>query len=174
MIRSRCRLLWFPREPGRVTLEETLERWPRLVAGLVARPSIGVVVAQSEGRGAIAIGATGLQVLDDGQVEGEDPLLPYGSRARADLLRATSMANTGDLLILSSVDATGHVHAFEELVGSHGGMGGDQNEAMLLYPSELSLDPSLLEDRDGQGWLPGAESVHRQLVAWMRHLGIRP
>lgn len=167
-------LLWFPREDGRVTLEETLQRWPRLVAGLVARPSIGVVVAQSEGRGPVAIGAGGLQVLDDGHVEGEDPLLPYGSRARTDLLRATSMANTGDLLILSSVDATGHVHAFEELVGSHGGMGGDQNEAMLLYPSELSLDPSLLEDRDGQGWLTGAESVHRQLVAWMRHLGIRP
>ena len=167
-------LLWFPREPGRVTLEETLERWPRLVAGLVARPSIGVVVAQSKGRGPVAIGAGGLQVLDDGQVEGEDPLLPYGSRARTDLLRATSMANTGDLLILSSVDATGHVHAFEELVGSHGGMGGDQNEAMLLYPSELSLDPSLLEDREGRGWLTGGESVHRQLVAWMRLLGIRP
>ena len=106
-------------------------------------------------------------------VEGEDPLLPYGSRPRTDLLRATSMANTGDLLLLSSVDATGHVHAFEASAPT-AAWGATRTRRCCSTRPKLSLDPSLLEDRDGQGWLPGAESVHRQLVAWMRHLGIRP
>ena len=128
----------FPRRSGRVTLEEMLDQWPRLIPGLVARPSVGVVVGLSEGRGPVAVGAAGVLLLRDASVEGEDPLAQYGPRARADLLRAASLDNAGDLLIVSSVDDTGQVHAFEELVGSHGGLGGGQNDAVLLPQSSTS------------------------------------
>ena len=72
----------------------------------------------------------------------------------------------GDLVIVSSVDHSGQVHAFEEQVGSHGGIGGQQNEAVLLHPADLPLDT--------RAPLVGAEAVHEQLVAWMRTLGVRP
>ena len=53
-------LVWFPRIPGRLTLEEMLERWPRLIPGLVNRGAVGVVIAETQSRGPVAVGATGL------------------------------------------------------------------------------------------------------------------
>ena len=52
--------------------------------------------------------------------------------------------------------------AFEELVGSHGGLGGDQTHPFLLYPADL---PAPAEH------LLGAEEVHDQLRRWLAHLG---
>ena len=127
---------------------------------------IGVVVAQTETRGPVAVGRNGLTVLRDGTVEGEDPVAQYGPHGRADLLRAAGLGNAGDLVVVSSVDDSGQVHAFEEQVGSHGGIGGQQNEAVLLHPVDLPLE--------GQEPLVGPEAVHRQLLAWMRRLGVRP
>ena len=54
------------------------------------------------------------------------------------------------------------VAAFEELVGSHGGMGGTQAYPFLLHPVELALP-------DEQ--LVGAEAVHRELRRWLVQLG---
>jgi hypothetical protein len=136
------------------------------VPGLVNRRSIGVVIAETESRGPVAIGVSGLCLLRDGTVEGEDPLPQYGPHGREDLLRLAGLANTGDLVVVSSVDQSGQVHAFEEQVGSHGGIGGQQNEAVLLHPADLPLDR--------RAPLVGAEAVHEQLVAWMRKLGVRP
>lgn len=158
--------LWFPRLPGRLTLEEVHERWPRLVPGLVSRGSIGVVVVETTSRGPVAVGRAGLCVLTDGHVEGEDPLRQYGPHGRSDLLRAARLDNAGDLIIVSSVDGSGQVHAFEEQVGSHGGIGGPQNEAVLLHPADLPLECA--------GPLVGAEALHDQLAAWLRRLGVRP
>ena len=159
-------LVWFPRIGGRLTLEEMLERWPRLIPGLVNRGAIGVVVAETQSRGPVAVGARGLCLLRDGMVEGEDPLRQYGERAREDLLHAAGLGNAGDLMVISTVDAAGQVHAFEELVGSHGGLGGLQNDAVLLHPADLPLD--------GEQPLIGSDAVHDQLMSWMRHLGVRP
>ncbi len=158
-------VVWFPRLPGRLTLEEVHERWPRLVPGLVSRDSIGVVVAETEDRGPVAVGRAGLCVLGDGHVDGEDPLRQYGPHGRADLLRAARLDNAGDLIVVSSVDDSGQVHAFEEQVGSHGGIGGQQNEAVLLYPADLPLQ---------DGPLVGAEALHHQLAVWLRRLEVRP
>ena len=57
---------------------------------------------------------------------------------------------------------TDEVAAFEELVGSHGGLGGDQTRPFLLYPADLP-------DPDGE--IVGAEEVHQQLRRWLAHLG---
>ena len=51
--------------------------------------------------------------------------------------------------------------AFEELIGSHGGLGGWQTRATLVYPSAW---PS------PEGPLLGAPAVHRQLKAWIAAL----
>ncbi|GAA3811701.1 alkaline phosphatase family protein [Cellulomonas soli] len=171
-------LVWFPRARRRLVLEDLQERWPGLVGALAARPAIGVVVVDTRERGLVAIGAGGVVLLeqDDSPVEGEDPLTPYGPRARADLARAARLADTGDLLVVSAVSrpaGAAHVHAFEGQVGSHGGIGGDQNEALLLHPAEWPIGSDLLEPVGERTMVVGAEQVHRQLVRWAREAGIR-
>jgi hypothetical protein len=117
-----------------------------------------------------------VHLLDDATVEGEDPLGPFGPRARADLARVAAMTHVGDLVVHSSLDAaTGEVHAFEELVGSHGGLGGWQNLPVLVHPSDWLVDDDLLDHTTpGEPLLYGAESVHRQLVRWFERAGVRP
>ena len=56
----------------------------------------------------------------------------------------------------------GEVAAFEELVGSHGGMGGTQSFPFVLHPSELAWP----EDD-----VVGAERVHRIFRGWLAQLG---
>jgi hypothetical protein len=145
------------------------------VAGLAAHPGIGAVVVDTASRGLVAVGARGLALLElDVAPEGEDPLAGWGSRARADLARAGRLEHTGDLLVISAVTPAGHVHAFEGQVGSHGGLGGPQNQALLLHPHGLAVDVDLLEDVDGIAMLVGAEQVHVQLMRWSVALGVRP
>jgi hypothetical protein len=115
-------------------------------------------------------------VLATGVVEGEDPLRAFGPRAAADLARVAAMSVAPDLLVHSDVDAlTGEVHAFEELVGCHGGLGGWQNSAVLLHPADWAVDEDLL-DRSvpGEAVLYGADAVHRQLLRWLERCGVRP
>jgi hypothetical protein len=111
---------------------------------------------------------------DGAEPEGEDPLAPYGPRGRADLVRAARLAHSGDLLLVSTVSDRGHVHAFEGQVGSHGGIGGDQNRALLLHPTDWALDDDLREDVGPRRMLVGAEQVHAQLVRWATAAGLRP
>lgn len=54
---------------------------------------------------------------------------------------------------------TGTVHAFEEQIGSHGGLGGEQGHPFLMWPTELS---------DPEEELTGAEAVHAVLRRWLR------
>jgi hypothetical protein len=54
------------------------------------------------------------------------------------------------------------VAAFEELVGSHGGMGGEQSYPFVLAPSDW---------RWPQEPVVGAEAMHRYLRGWLADLG---
>jgi len=167
-------LVWFPRLPGRARWEIIEREFPGLVPGLLTEPGIGFVVVDSR-RGPLAIGPAGVHVLDEGIAEGADPLLPFGPRAAADLARVSAMATAPDIYVHSSLDPrTGEVHAFEELVGCHGGLGGWQNEAALVHPADWPIDEDLLDRSvDGEAVLYGADTVHRQLVRWMERCGIR-
>ncbi|MET3427520.1 hypothetical protein BJ973_006732 [Actinoplanes tereljensis] len=157
-------LLYLTRFAHRLCRAEIDEAYPRLVPGLVAHPGIGLVVVRDED-GPVALGTSGLHRLRDGTVEGADPLLPYGPQARADLLRHQDAMHVGDLVLISSVDpVTEEVAAFEELVGSHGGLGGWQTEAVLVHPSRWPV---------GRPELDGPDAVHRQLVEWLDMLGLR-
>jgi uncharacterized membrane protein YvlD (DUF360 family) len=157
-------LIWFPRLAGRVPIDELTDRFPKLVPGLLAEPGVGFLIADSA-RGPLVIGGAGVQLLSDGTVEGTDPLTPFGPYARYDLLRVATMGNAPDLYVHSTVDPrTNEVQAFEELVGCHGGLGGWQNEAMLIHPAAWPVDGPPLY---------GADAVHRQLVSWLEQLGLR-
>ncbi|RKR87809.1 type I phosphodiesterase/nucleotide pyrophosphatase [Micromonospora pisi] len=157
-------MVYFTRYPGKPTRAEIEAAHPGLVNALAAHPGVGVVVVGDES-GPVAVGKRGEHHLGDGRVTGEDPLAGYGPRAATDLLRHQEIAHVGDLVLISTIDSgTEEVAAFEELVGSHGGLGGWQTDAFLLHPAEwpVEADP-----------LIGPVAVHRQLLAWLRQLGLR-
>jgi uncharacterized membrane protein YvlD (DUF360 family) len=166
-------LVWFPELPGRVDLDTLAALFPALVPGLLELDGVGFLVVDSA-RGPLAVGPHGVHALVDGRVEGVDPLAGFGPRAAPDLLRVARMAEAPDVLVHSAYDAqTGEVHAFEELVGSHGGLGGDQNVAVLVHPVEWELDSDLLDEIGApDSALYGADAVHRQLVRWIRRAGV--
>ena len=156
-------LISFPREPGRVTLERIEELYPRLLPALRAHPGIGFVHVRSELGGPVVIGARGTHHLDDGRVLGEDPLAPFGPNAGGHVRRTDAFPHCPDIVLNSTWwEETGEVAAFEELVGSHGGMGGGQGFPFVLFPSELPWpdDPVV-----------GAEGVHRIFRGWLAGLG---
>ncbi|HWX52509.1 MAG TPA: phage holin family protein, partial [Solirubrobacteraceae bacterium] len=156
-------LVSFPREPGRVTLELIQRRYPQLIPRLREHPGVGFLLVRSEQHGAIAIGARGSNYLDEGRVEGEDPLLPFGPNAARHVRRTDGFPHCPDIVINSTYwRDSDEVAAFEELVGSHGGLGGSQSYPFLLHPAELQLP---------EEELVGAEAVHQHLRRWLIELG---
>ena len=112
-----------------------------------------------------AIGEIGRHRLRDGHVDGIDPLLRYGPHAARDLLDHQGIAHVGDVVAVSRLDrGTEEVAAFEELVGSHGGIGGWQTEAVLVYPATWHREHDDIR---------GPDAVYRQLVGWLDELGLR-
>ena len=68
------------------------------------------------------------------------------------------MAHCPDLVAISLLDPdTDEVAAFEELIGSHGGLGGPQTEPFILHPSDWPIDEPIV----------GAEAVYRQIRRWL-------
>ncbi len=150
-------------EPDRLTLERIEQLYPGLVATLVGHPGIGFVLVRTESDGDVVLGAGGSRRLGDGRVLGRDPLAPFGPGAAAVVARTSTFPHCADLMVNSMWDAeTGEVAAFEEQIGSHGGLGGEQSRAFLLYPSDLSRPPSPLL---------GAEALHHLFRRWLAELG---
>jgi uncharacterized membrane protein YvlD (DUF360 family) len=147
----------------RLKLEEIERDHPELIQRLVAHSGVGfVLVATADGVGGgsdtVAVGEKGRHYLSDGRVVGEDPLLPYGPNSARHLRRTASFVNCPDLLVMGTFwPETNENAAFEELVGNHGGLGGEQTRPFVLFPSEWELD-----EKD----LIGAESVYRNLKRW--------
>jgi hypothetical protein len=104
-----------------------------------------------------------VRYLDEDRVEGEDPLAPFGPNAARHVRRTDGFAHCADLMVNSTYwRHLDEVAAFEELVGSHGGMGGTQSFPFVLHPVELAVP---------EEELVGAEAVHRQLRRWLAQLG---
>lgn len=79
------------------------------------------------------------------------------------------MDRAPDLYVNSDVDPVSlEVNAFEPLVGSHGGLGGWQDRAVLVTPVALRTDADLVA-----GPIHGADELHRVLVGMLTGLGHR-
>ena len=156
-------LISFPREPGRVTLERLEEICPQLLPTLAGHPGIGFVLVRSEADGAVVVGTRGIHYLDSGRVAGEDPLAPFGPNAAGHVRRTDGFAHCPDLVVNSTYWAdSDEVAAFEELVGSHGGMGGGQAYPFVLFPSKFAYPEELVV---------GPEALHRVMREWLAALG---
>jgi uncharacterized membrane protein YvlD (DUF360 family) len=156
-------LVYLPDHDRRMTLEEIDDRYPNLVAGLVAHPGIGFVLVQTAAAGPVVISATGRRVVETGDVEGDDPLAPFGPEAVAMVARAAGYPTAGDVMVNSMYDAErDEVAAFEHQVSSHGGLGGPQTRPFVIYPADVSDPTEPIE---------GPSALHRVLKGWMRELG---
>ena len=155
-------LVYLMEEPRRLTLEEIDQRHPRLIPALRSHPHVGWILVRSAERGAVALGANGEHYLDEGQVEGEDPLAAFSPTAPGHLLRTDGFPHVADIMVGSFYDPElDEGCAFEELISFHGGIGGPQTQPFILAPVML---PQPEEP------IVGAAHVHEVLWSWRRFL----
>lgn len=141
--------VYFDLFPRKITLNELNTAYPKMVDALIQHEGIGMVVGYDDDMSAVVMGKGGQRNLHTGEVIGEDPVAPY---ARADgygagslemriwqLKRVMDFPHAGDLWLISTVYADGTVAALEELVGNHGGLGGEQTDAFLFHPADMVM-----------------------------------
>jgi len=151
-------LVYLMEEKHRLTLEEIEARHPRLIPALREHPHVGWLLVRSAERGPLALGAHGVRFLADDRVEGDDPLAGFSPNAAHHLRRTDGFAHVADIMVNSFYDhQLDEGCAFEELISFHGGMGGPQTRATLLYPARLPLPAEPIV---------GAEHAHRVLAGW--------
>lgn len=173
--------IYLPLLPGRASREDIDTHYPGLIDGLLDSRGIGAVLVRSTAaRGPIVIGRGGWRALTadgSGAGEGRNPISVFGRCAADDLLQLDSREHVGDLVVLGRLDRnTGEVCAFEELVGSHGGLGGDQTEAVLIVPSSWRIDLGAADPDSAADVAPilSGLDVHRVILDRLRELGLRP
>nr|WP_312870201.1 phage holin family protein [Streptomyces himalayensis] len=156
-------LISFPDVPHRMTREEIDRRHPALLSTLANHPGIGFVLVSSEERGGLLLGARGAEIPLDELDGNPGPLAAFGPGAADAVRRTHSFPRAADIMVNSWYDPEeGEVHAFEEQIGSHGGLGGAQNQPFVLSPYALSAPVD-----DGQE-LTGAEQLHKVFRRWLR------
>ena len=152
-------LIYFNDIAGRARLEQINRKYPKIIDTLVNHPGIGFILVKSKKDGSIVIGKQGRNYLDKNKIAGIDPLKPYGKNAARHVKRTSDFTSCGDIMINSKYwPMTAEVAAFEELVGSHGGLGGTQNHPFILYPANWKKPTKAII---------GAEQVNKQLKSWL-------
>jgi type I phosphodiesterase/nucleotide pyrophosphatase len=124
------------------------KRWG-LYAALLAHPGIGVIAAR-RGDAVHLASRLGRATLQDGVlavIAGDDPLAPYAPDALT--LRAVEslvrQPNGGDLVLFGAYDGYDIV-SFDDQVGAHGAIGGDQVFPFLITPATIPLDAATTID----------------------------
>ncbi|TCR17756.1 phage holin family protein [Streptomyces sp. BK205] len=156
-------LVSFPDVPHRMSKEEIDARHPALLTTLANHPGIGFLLVRSEEHGGVVLGPFGTEIPLDRLDENPGPLADFGPGAVEAVRRTHSFPHTADIMVNSWYDPVeGEVLAFEEQIGSHGGLGGAQAKPFLLSPLALSEPPE---------GLVGAERVHQVLRRWLDEAG---
>ncbi|MGW7269666.1 phage holin family protein [Streptomyces sp. NPDC054864] len=155
-------LVSFPDVAHRMTREEIELRHPALLPTLANHPGVGFLLVHSQERGAVVLGARGAEVYLDERPGDLGPLADFGPGAADAVRRTDGFPHAADIIVNSWYDPQeGEVLAFEEQIGSHGGLGGAQAQPFLLSPLALSAP---VDEGDE---LVGAERVHDVLRRWL-------
>lgn len=154
-------LIYLTQWKHRLTYEEIISLFPDLIPGLVKHPGIGFILVNSLANGGMVIGKNGIYYLESDEIIGENPLADFGKNAPKHLKRHNTFKNMPDILVNSFYDPeSGDICAFEELIGSHGGLGGTQTKPFILYPSDWDCPDELV----------GAKSIYDLLKNGMKKL----
>src|SRR3954447_16082813 len=151
-------LIYLMESRERMTLEQIQDKHPALIPALREHEHIGWLLVRSGEHGAVVLGPSGVNYLDEARVEGDDPLAPFSPGAAGHLRRTSGFAHVADIMVGSFYDAElDEGCAFEELICFHGGLGGPQTRPFILYPHTLTLPPEPIV---------GAAAVHAVLDGW--------
>jgi uncharacterized membrane protein YvlD (DUF360 family) len=133
--------VYFHLYPRKITIDELNGAYPGMVDALVAHEGVGFVVGYEDDGVPVVLGKGGRRNLHMGSVEGADPLQPYGdvTLRSQQVRRVADFPHAGDLIVNSTLFPDGTVAAMEELVGNHGGLGGEQTDAFILHPSDMEV-----------------------------------
>jgi uncharacterized membrane protein YvlD (DUF360 family) len=143
--------VYFDLYPRKISLSELNEAYPDMVDTLVAHEGIGIVCGYEDDGTPVALGKNGKRNLHSGEVSGQDPLALYapddpdafGAAAIETRIwqvrRVMDFPHAGDLMVISTVYEDGTVAALEELIGNHGGLGGEQTDAFLFHPPNMMV-----------------------------------
>ena len=152
-------LVSFPDVPGRMTREQIELRHPALLRTLANHPGIGFLLVASEEHGSVVLAGDGVET-PVAELKDDGPLAAFGPGAADAVRRTDAFPHVADIMVNSMCEpAAGTVHAFEEQIGSHGGLGGEQSRPFLLSPLGLSAPPAAPV---------GAEQIHEVLRGWLR------
>ncbi len=133
--------VYFDIASHKLTLEELNAVYPGLVDVMVKHEGIGLVVGYNSVGQPVALGKSGSRNLHTGEIIGDDPMIMFGDpdlRA-AQVCRIADFPHAGDLIVNSTVYPDGTVAAMEELIGNHGGIGGEQTDAFIFHPPNLDV-----------------------------------
>lgn len=155
-------LIYFTDYKQRLSYEKIKYAFPKLIPGLVQHEGVGFIMVRSKKYGTLAIGADGIYYLDKDEIEGENPLKNFGENAADHLRRTDSFKYVPDILVNSTYE-NDEVAAFEELIGSHGGLGGGQCRPFIMCPSKWNLEKEKIV---------GAEKLHSVLKNKLEELQI--
>jgi hypothetical protein len=163
--------VYFDLFPRKVTLNELNTAYPGMVEAVVAHPGVGFVVTYNDDMTPLVLGKRGQRDLHTSAVSGEDPLAAYGEAdfRAAQVRRVADFPHNGDLLVISTLYPDGTVAAMEELIGNHGGLGGEQTDAFILHAMDMPVPETansadvfaILNNRRG---LPGLPAVPEKPV----------
>ncbi|MCA9869342.1 MAG: phage holin family protein [Anaerolineae bacterium] len=177
--------VYFDLYPRKILLSELNTAFPGMVDALVQHEGIGLVCGYLDDGTPVALGKGGQRNLYTGEVTGDDPLIPYapatGHGAATiekrvwQVRRVMDFPHAGDLMVISTVYPDGTVAALEELIGNHGGIGGEQTDAFIFHPPELEVTDTrnsidvfhILNNRRGQP-VPEtpAQPIKKETDAW--------
>ncbi|MFF3084564.1 phage holin family protein [Streptomyces nojiriensis] len=160
-------LISFPDIPGRASRARVERAHPALLTTLANHPGVGFLLVDG-----VVLGRDGKVARLDVPGEAEELLAPFGPGAARAVRRTDAFPHVADVMVNSAYDPeTGEVHAFEEQIGSHGGLGGEQGHPFLMWPADLSDPGEDLGEGPGEDpgeELAGAEAVHAVLRRWLR------
>ena len=145
-------LIYFTDWSNRMTYEQIEDAFPGLLNGLAHHEGIGFVMVKSDIYDTIVLSNDDVLYLDTEEYYGNHFLDSFGKNTIKKLKRTDGFAHVPDILVNSAYDVDNdEVYAFEELIGSHGGAGGNQQYPFILYPSEWSLEEEIF----------GSENVYK-------------
>lgn len=143
--------VYFDLYPRKITLSELNAAYPGMVDALVQHEGIGLVCGYLDDGTPVALSKAGQRNLYTDEVTGEDPLKPYApedpkafghasiEKRIWQVRRVMDFPHAGDLMVISSVYPDGTVAALEELIGNHGGIGGEQTDAFIFHPPDFEV-----------------------------------
>ncbi len=134
--------VYFNTQKERLTLQDFEKQFPGFISKLVAHEGVGFLIVLDQNRGPILLSEKGAVELRTGNIDGINPLIPYERpeiRIKQ-LLRLAEFPSAGDLTLISPVYPDGSVAAYEELIGNHGGVGGNQTHAIFVHPTDYEVD----------------------------------